>query len=72
VGVWAAVELIPTLLNGFVLAALPAFVARSAAAVCLATGTALLALFARLAEQRGPASEEAPDPAEDDEAWEYA
>jgi hypothetical protein len=69
---WAGVQLIPTLLDGFVLAALPALLARIAAVVCLATGVSLLLLFARLAQRRGPDSEVTPDTAQDDEAWEYA
>jgi hypothetical protein len=72
VALWAGVELIPTLLDGFVLAALPAFLARIAAVVCLATGASLLLLFARLAQRRDPDSELTSDPAEDDETWEYA
>ena len=69
---WAGVQLIPTLLDGFVLAALPALLARIAGVVCLATGVSLLLLFARLAQRRGPDSEVTPDTAQDDEAWEYA
>ncbi len=69
---WAGLQLTPTLLDGFVLAALPAFLARVAAVVSLATGAGLLLLFARLAQRRGPDAELTPDAAEDDEAWEYA
>jgi hypothetical protein len=70
--VWAGVQLVPTLLDGFVLAALPAVVTRIAAVVCLAAGASLLLLFARLAQRRGPEPDGKSDLAEDDEAWEYA
>ncbi len=56
---WAGFEILPALLNGFVLIALPAFVARVAAVLCLGCGAALLLLVARLsarprrAEERG-------------------
>ena len=43
VALWEGSELIPTLLNGFVLIALPAFVARAAAVVCLGTAAGLIA-----------------------------
>jgi hypothetical protein len=45
---WAGGVLIPTLLDGFVLIALPAFVARTMAVVCLATGAGLLLFVFRL------------------------
>jgi hypothetical protein len=45
---WAGFEILPSLLNGFVLIALPAFVARLAAVLCLGCGAALLLLVARL------------------------
>ena len=38
VALWQGAELIPTLLNGFVLIALPAFVARAATVLCLGAG----------------------------------
>ncbi|MBV9336297.1 MAG: hypothetical protein JO243_10430, partial [Solirubrobacterales bacterium] len=40
--VWAGGVLFPTLLDGFVLIAVPAFVARAAAVACLASGAGLL------------------------------
>lgn len=46
--VWAGGVLIPTLLHGFVLIALPAFVARTVTVVCLASGAGLLLLVFRL------------------------
>lgn len=56
---WAGAALIPTLLDGFVLIALPAFVARVAAVVCLAAGAGLLLFVFRLFDDddrdaRGP------------------
>ena len=45
---WAGGVLIPTLLNGFVLIALPAFLARAVTVICLATGAGLLLLAFRL------------------------
>jgi hypothetical protein len=51
VAIWEGVELIPTLVNGFVLAAVPAFMARTAAVTCLGGGAGLLLLAYRLADQ---------------------
>ena len=45
---WAGGVLFPTLLDGFVLIALPAFVARAVAVVCLASGAGLLLFVFRL------------------------
>jgi hypothetical protein len=76
VALWQGAELIPTLLQGFVLAAEPAFLARTAAVLCLGTGVALLLMVFRLAEQRDhappPGSEPAHVEAQDDSAWELA
>ena len=47
---WAGGEMITTLLYGFVLISLPAFLARTATVVCLGTGVALLLLVFRLAD----------------------
>ena len=49
--VWAGGVLVPTLLHGFVLIALPAFVARAVTVVCLASGAGLLVLVFRLFDQ---------------------
>jgi hypothetical protein len=49
---WEGFELLPVLRNGFVLIALPAFVARAAAVVALGTGAGLLLLVFRLFNQR--------------------
>ena len=70
---WAGGELVPTLLNGFVLMAVPAFVARTTAVVCLACGAGVLLLVFRLAEQRERASSIRREPHVErkDEAWEY-
>ncbi len=51
VALWEGVVLIPTLLHGFVLVALPAFVARASAVVCLGGGVGLLVLAFRLSDQ---------------------
>ncbi len=48
---WEGTQLIPTLLDGFVLAAVPAFVARTAAVVCLGCGVGLLLVVFRLVDQ---------------------
>jgi hypothetical protein len=47
---WAGGEMITTLLYGFVLISLPAFLARTATIVCLGTGAGLLLLVFRLAD----------------------
>ena len=62
--VWAGGVLVPTLLHGFVLIALPAFVARTATVVCLASGVGLLLLVFRLFDDddREAADSELSDP----------
>jgi hypothetical protein len=57
-------ELVPTLLHGFALTAVPAFLARSLAVVCLATGIGLLPFAFRMAARADAAS---PASAYDDE-----
>ena len=66
--IWAGGVLIPTLLNGFVLIALPAFLARTATVVCLGTGAALMLLVFRLAEhaERGSSRSEGSEALEAD------
>jgi hypothetical protein len=57
---WEGLELLPTLLHGFVLMAVPASVARVAAVLCLGAGAGLLVLaprFARQGEDDVPAAE---------------
>ncbi len=51
VALWEGIELIPTLRDGFVLMAVPAFLARVATVFCLGCGVGLLLLAVRLAEQ---------------------
>jgi hypothetical protein len=57
-------ELLPTLLHGFALTAVPGFLARCLAVVCLATGIGLLPFAFRMAARADAAS---PAPAYDDE-----
>ena len=59
--IWAGGVLIPTLLHGFVLIALPAFLARTVTVICLGAGAALMLPVFRLAEhaERGAARSEA-------------
>ncbi|MGZ4306672.1 MAG: hypothetical protein ACXVSL_17620 [Solirubrobacteraceae bacterium] len=57
-------ELVPTLLDGFALTAVPAFLARSLSVVCLGTGIGLLPYAFRLAARADAAS---PSSAYDDE-----
>jgi hypothetical protein len=67
-------ELVPTLLHGFVLAAVPAFVARTLSVVCLGTGIGLLPIAFRMATQAvggEPVPEEDLEEG-DDGAWELA
>ncbi len=47
---WEDFELIPTLVHGYVLMALPAFAMRAAAVLCLGAGAGLLLLVVRMAE----------------------
>jgi hypothetical protein len=52
VAVWEGLNLLPTLLNGYVLISLPAFVARAATVVCLGCGVSIMWPMFRLAERR--------------------
>ncbi len=54
VAIWEGANLIPTLLNGFSLAAVPAFPARVACVVCLGCGIGLLIIPARLVGESEP------------------
>ncbi len=71
---WQGAELFPTLRDGFVLAAVPALMARIAAVVCLGTGAGLLLLVFRLSQKPDEADSGADEWLEDreleDEAWE--
>jgi hypothetical protein len=70
VAVWQGAVLIPTLLNGFVLIAIPAFVARVASVVCLGAGLSLLLLGFRLADNTAPQDAAIDErEAEDEAAW---
>ena len=77
VAVWEGLGLIPTLTNGFVLIALPAFVARAATVVALGAGAGLIVLIFRLhdlqdeglADRDGAAAELE---GQDEDAWELA
>jgi hypothetical protein len=65
--IWEGTQLLPTLVNGFVLAAVPAFVARAAAVVCLGCGAGLLLFTFRLADQEVPASSDGDDWSDEDD-----
>ncbi len=63
VALWEGLNLIPTLLDGFVLGALPALLCRLAAVVCLGGGAALLVVPSRLGEDPADAAQAGePDP----------
>jgi hypothetical protein len=77
VAVWEGFGLIPTLTNGFVLIALPAFVARAAAVVALGTAAGLILLMFRLYDLQDEPEADRQDPAaglegRDEDAWELA
>jgi hypothetical protein len=77
VALWEGLELIPTLTNGFVLIALPAFVARVATVLALGGAAGLLLLVFRLHElqQESPPDggrAEAELEGQDEDAWELA
>jgi hypothetical protein len=67
---WQGAELFPTLLDGFVLAAVPALVARTAAVVCLGTGIGLLVIVFAMSQRRGDDEAEEPDQWDDDREFE--
>ena len=56
VALWQGLVLIPTLLRGFVLLALPALVARAATVLCLGCGAGLLVIGFRIAGHRQASS----------------
>ncbi len=62
---WEGSQLIPTLLNGFVLAAVPAFVARAATVLCLGCGVGLLVIAFRLVDREEPDSFDGDDRGDD-------
>ena len=72
VAVWEGIQLVPTLLNGFVLTAVPAFAARTAAVACLGSAAGLLSLVTRIADRAEAASAISGDPPgdpDDDDAY---
>jgi hypothetical protein len=76
-GLWEGFGLLPTLTRGFVLIALPAFLARLAAVVSLAAAVGLLVLVFRLYELNDESPGDRRDSAaelegEDEDAWELA
>jgi hypothetical protein len=76
VALWQGLELIPTLTRGFVLIALPAFLARAVTVLALGAAVGLLVLVFRLYElqDESPAAGRAAveHDGEDDDAWELA
>jgi hypothetical protein len=71
VALWEGAELIPTLLNGFVLIPVPAFVARTASVLGLGAGLGLLLMVFRLADYSSDShTRELEEEGED--AWELA
>ena len=67
VAIWEGIQLVPTLLHGFVLVAVPAFMARAAAVLCLGCGAGLLVFVFRLADQRELEPEDADDFSDEDD-----
>jgi len=77
VALWEGLSLLPTLTNGFVLIALPAVAARTAAVLALGTAAGLLLLMFRLYDQEDESRADRPDLAaesegQDKNAWELA
>jgi hypothetical protein len=78
VALWQGLELIPTLLNGFVLIAIPPFVARAATVLALGCALGLVPLMFGLSDLQTESEREAADAPvegprqEDDAAWELA
>jgi hypothetical protein len=78
VALWEGLSLLPTLTHGFVLIALPAFVARLATVLALGAATGLLLLMFRLYDQQDELSADRPYSAptqrdgQDEDAWELA
>jgi hypothetical protein len=71
--IWEGANLIPTLLNGFVLAAVPAFAARVACVVCMGCGIGLLLIPPRLIDEDLPADDgSAGQQDEDAVLWEHS
>ena len=66
VAIWEGVELFLTLVDGFVLAAVPAFLARAAAVTCLGCGASLLVIAFRLVDRSEPDHPSAATPSSDE------
>jgi hypothetical protein len=67
---WEGLALVPTLVNGFVLIALPTFVARAASVLALGCAAGLLLMVFRLSDKE-PSENRSRAP-EDEDAWELA
>ena len=76
VALWEGLELIPTLVNGFVLIAIPAFVARIATVLALGCALGLVPLMFRLSDLKEDAEEaaggELPGGRREEDAWKVA
>jgi hypothetical protein len=70
VAIWEGAKLIPTLVNGFVLAATPAFLIRAACVVCLACGIGLLVVASTLIGEPDPDEAAESDEYDDEMSWE--
>jgi hypothetical protein len=71
---WEGLQLLPTLTHGFVLAAVPPFIARTATVICLGCGIGLLLIGFRLADRHASTDEDDRDETglehEDPSSWE--
>ena len=71
---WEGLQLLPTLTHGFVLAAVPPFIARGAAVISLGCGIGLLLIGFRLVDRHAPTDEDDRDETgleyEDPSSWE--
>jgi len=65
VALWTGLVLVPTLSHGYVLLAVPAFVARATVVVCLGSGAGLLLLSLRLTGRSGKAESITADRSDD-------
>lgn len=65
VALWVGAVLAPTLVNGFVLMAVPAFVGRAASVTCLATGAGLTVIVFRMGERSEGPSADTPEPTDE-------
>jgi hypothetical protein len=72
VALWQGLETIPTLFNGFVLMAVPAFVARAATVLALGAAAGLWLMVFRLFDQREESSSSGQFEEDDDGAWDLS